>query len=211
MFEKFLSVHAADFRQRYEGTFGFYTVDGKRKFLALLESIDLDRHVVYFRDEKGVSYSVNADASRDIGFEFLPPASAFYNTEKGIFFMERVASRQFKRGVSSANMKAFLIKDNGFNQASISFPSLVPVYEQEVPLLRVAKDFKENKTYVMAISPNFLLCPVGLYVFKELIGNYNYKNKLTLSPKGNQFATEVKDALRSCGLTDIEVCTNEKT
>jgi hypothetical protein len=206
MFEKFFSATSADFRQRYEGTFGFYTVDGTRKFLALLEHIDQEEKTVSFSDKKGTKYQVNADIAREIGFEFLPPASAFYNTSDGLFFMERHASRQFKRGVCSANMRAYKVTERGFNPVHIDFSSLLPVYEKALP-------FKETvgKFNCYAISPSIAITPFGICVFKEIVGSVlQHLGRIELNKSGNMFLTEIKDALRNCEQT-MEIHQYEKT
>jgi hypothetical protein len=204
MFEKFLSASSADFRQRYEGTYGFYTVEGQRKFLARLDCIDPERRVAYFVDSNEVSYNINADTAREIGFEFLPPESAFYNTSDGVFFMERVASRQFKRGACSSNMRAYLIGQRGFNQVEINFNSLIPVYQKVISYPKAAESLA--KTGILALSPNLMLSPKGVFVFREMIGTYSGgTNEILVDQKGAMFITELKDALRACGLTNVGV------
>ena len=79
MFEKFLSANVESFRQRYEGTYGFYRDEKKKRLLVRLDSISPEECV--FVNADGIDFRLRVDTSRDIGFEFLPPKSAWRNRE----------------------------------------------------------------------------------------------------------------------------------
>jgi hypothetical protein len=84
MFEKFLSQNLESFKQRYEGTFGFYRNEEGKRLLVRLDSITARNCV--FKDANGVDYRIRPDSEENIGFEFLPPKSQWYNTVDGAVY-----------------------------------------------------------------------------------------------------------------------------
>ena len=106
MFEKFTSQDAADFRQRYQGTYGFFK-QGDKKILVRLERINSERgqKSVEFVDKDSTKYMLYADSDDpSIGFEFLPPKIAYHNTKgRGTYLLKRIPHRQYLRGICDRN------------------------------------------------------------------------------------------------------------
>lgn len=206
MFEKFLAENANDFRQRYEGTYGYFVNrESNKRVFAQIRSIDLDARprMVHFMDARGLDFSVRSDADADIGFEFLPAKSSFYNTAKGLYYTQRVAARQFYRGIKSSNTMVYKIENGVWNQLRVDFNSLVPIFEEclEWDKLNIKG---VNASTNLALSSSFCLSGGNLFVFSDKIGEL-FGEFIQLNDRGNLFLPEVKKALEMCNLKSIEV------
>lgn len=196
MFEKFLSQNAESFRQRYEGTFGFYKDEQNKRLLVRLDRIRDNRCT--FVDAQGIEYQLNPNTERNIGFEFIPPKSAWYNTADGAIYAQRMAARQFSRGINGRNLEMYLLKKS-FVPMRIDFPSLASVYDTSLSLKDAVGLFEKGNS--LAISNQFALDPIRnrVFLFKEVIGNYTLSGK-KLSIKLHEpelWRTEITDALNS--------------
>lgn len=202
MFEKFLHDDSADFRQRYEGTYGFF-FDRKnnKKLLVNIERVDTEDipRKVIFRDKRGISFNIYSDVQDDIGFEFLPPKSAFYNTQSGVFYVERRAARQFRRGICENNCLVYSLNDRGFRQSRVDFDSLSSIFEMPIPLDQAVKDFQNKKNPCIALTSFMAICNSKLYMYKEDIGTVK-DNTITLKEGGMLFLTELQDAVKTLNL-----------
>jgi hypothetical protein len=200
MFEKFLSTNSRDFRQRYEGTWGFYRDEKKKRMLAQLVSIT--ENVCNFVDSRGVQYRLNIDAEKDIGFEFLPPRSGYFNTDKGAFLVQRVAARQFQRGISERNVTVAVLISGGHLNQRVDFTTLGKVYENTVPYKDAREAFEKKATPSWALSPQFALDGGGLvWVLAERIGKYTQKdsNYIFTLDDPSLWRTEIADAGKAVG------------
>lgn len=209
MFEKFLSNNVGDFRQRYEGTYGFYyDRETNIRKLALLSRVDVDcpPYCVHFTFENNVKFHIHADTKRDIGFEFLPPRSAFYNTEKGTFYVERIAARQFYRGIKSTNTAIYTYDGGSWRSIKLGFEPLIAIYERNIPLYEAIQRYKENKLSV-ALTPSIAIAGNLLQVNMHICGKIT-ENKLKILDTGELFLPEIKQAITSSGL-GLEIATNE--
>jgi hypothetical protein len=206
MFEKFLSENAQDFRQRYEGTYGyFFDRSAGKRVLCRIDRIDLDSptRMVYFSDHRSVEFSIRADVEGDIGFEFIPPRSAFYNTQKGVFYVQRVAARQFSRGIRDSNTNIFKLEGD-WRRVATRFDSLLPIFEQRIPYgINNVKDTPISKV-TAALSPSFCLNVGSLYVFTERVGRV-VDSKVRLYQNGNLFVPELERALENCQMSSYKV------
>ena len=201
MFEKFLSANAADFRQRYEGTFGFYRDENGKRLLTKLSHIRED--VCIFTDARDVEYRLNPNAEKNIGFEFIPPRAAFYNVVDGAALVCRVAARQFQRGLSSKNTGIYLLNGN-LRQQRVGFPMLTKIYLQAIPPRMAYANW--NALPSVAITKQ-LACSEGrLYMFENVIGSYTKEGdhfKVALD-EPDLWRTEIQDGFKSIGCT-VEV------
>jgi hypothetical protein len=204
MFEKFMSANAGDFRTRYQGTFGFYTNEGKgQRFLSKLTFVD---NVVTFVDKRNIEYKMNPDSENDIGFEFLPPESKWNNTKNGAVYVERGAARQFTRGVSERNIKIYTLNGElGLLNTRVDFESLESIYESNLSYKEAFAAFTAKKVPSCALSKKLAMTPKALYVLATKCGKV-----LELTPEKvvlqltepELFRTEFNDALK--GLTKVE-------
>lgn len=196
MFEKFLSTNAGDFRQRYRGTYGFFSKDGKRT-LVQLSDVSAERGLVVFIDAKEQTYKLNVDASDDIGFVFLPPKSAWHNTSTGPYFVRRVAARQFQRGICEANTA---IRRTGGRGVAVCFQSLSDIFEKAI----TPKEAVAAKQEAVAISPQFCVDTSQKYIwmFDQAIGAATKKDdhySVELRDP-EMFGVEVQDAFKRAGI-----------
>jgi hypothetical protein len=197
MFEKFLSENIENFRQRYEGTFGFYRADGNKRLLVKLTAVSVS--TCNFTDASGTTYNVDPDHPDDVGFEFLPPKSQWYNTPEGAVFTQRVASRQFQRGVTSKTLEIHLLRDQALYPMSVNFKNLQPIYESPTTPRDALKKFGPKCS--LAISGQFALDRGLVFLLKEPIGGYERDGsafKFNLVER-DLWKTEISDAIVAMG------------
>jgi hypothetical protein len=196
MFEKFTSEHMETFKQRYEGTYGHFRNDEVgRKLLVKLTAIQPARCT--FVDAQDIEYRLNPDTERKIGFEFLPPKSAWYNTPKGALFVKRIPARQFHRGVSESNVRIYQL-DTKLGVKAVTFDVLGAIYDDAFDP-RTAILRRKDKEAV-ALSGQFALdSKGGVYLLTEKIGEAKQGDgKFTFSlDQPELFATELTDACRA--------------
>jgi hypothetical protein len=206
MFEKFTSQDAANFRQRYINTFGFFRQDGMKKLLVKINRID---NTVGFVDKDGIGYTLNADSANDVGFEFLPPDAGWSNTDKGAWLVRRVPARQWSRGICPANTRIYT--PGGLNTA-VDFDILSKIYEKSTPIPAALKRFngpqKRDDTGFLALSPQLALGGRGtgktsmLYLYDQMIGSATEDNevfRVSLDDK-EMWGTEVSDAFNRANI-----------
>lgn len=196
MFEKFMSTNAGDFRQRYRGTFGFYT-NGSKRTLVQLVDVSAERGQVLFMDANSQQYKLNVDHDDSIGFSFIPPRSAWHQTATGPYFVRRVAARQFQRGICEANTA---IRRTGGRVIPVSFASLSDIFER----VQTAKDAVAAQAEAIAVSPQFAV-DTGLkkiWCFDQQIGKASKKDDhfLVELTDPEMFGVEVIDAFKRAGI-----------
>lgn len=203
MFEKFTLAGASDFRQRYNGTFGYFTRQGKR-MLTQLRTVHSDGRspCVEFIDKDDVEYKLMPDSQDETtGFEFLPPKSAWYNTDNAVpLLVTRIASKQYLRGICDRNTR---VRDIHQKNQPINFATLGRIFDSKITpreAFEIMKDSKEKASGI-AISPQFAVMPAGhIYCFEQVIGNTTYsvesdQFRVNLSQK-DLWIQEVTDAFR---------------
>lgn len=178
MFEKFTSQDAGDFRQRYQGTYGYFVNDGKRT-LTRLDRINANGTLstVEFVDRDGLSYLLKPDTDKEgRGFEFLPPKSAYFNTQEGEpLLVSRVPARQYLRGICDRNTQITNLRDM---VEPVDFGVLIRIFETTItPKQALECALKSTKKYRgVAVSPQIA---VGIdygaiKLFNQQIGSVNY-------------------------------------
>lgn len=209
MFEKFLSANKRDFATRYQGTYGFFrnNHEGKAPMLARLMMIE---DSVQFVDRNNATYELQADSNNDIGFEFLPPKSGFFNTDSGAVYVERLARRQFQRGVSDANTRLFLMGGTtvlgGFKSVPVNFPWLERVYNSKITVAQAFASFCLGGTKSVAISSQFCMDAGKVYIFGTIAGNVLHYSIDSVRLELNDpvlFRTEIYDALKGIVTVDF--------
>lgn len=200
MFEKFMSNNAENFRQRYEGTYGFFRNQTGKRLLVKLNTIS--DHRVDFEDAHGITYHLSADSENNIGFEFIPPASGWYNTPEGAVFMQRVAARQFHRGVTAKNINLFTLHSGLLTEKRLTFDLLSSMYETGItPAEAISSNMKKGS---VALSRQFAIDTTKklIYLLSEGIGSYVHDEKLHFTCKLAQpdlFKTELGETLTALG------------
>ena len=201
MFEKFTSVDSADFKQRYLGTYGFFRSSEKR---TLVQIKGIAANKVTFIDRNKLDYFLQADSTADVGFEFVPPKSSYYNIKGGeCVLISRIPSRQYLRGVCHRNTS---IKGLNSGPMSIDFETLASVFESE-ETVQSALTASLASGQGFAISPQFAISLMmqQLYCFDTPIGSVKV-NPTTrvfevdlLQP--DLWGVEVRDAFQRNGLS----------
>jgi len=168
MFEKFTSKTAGDFRQRYQGTYGFFK-RGTSKTLVRLDKIvtDTSRPVVEFSDINGLKCHLFIDSEDEtIGFEFLPPKMQYHNCEDGVYIVRRVPARQYLRGICDRNTAINTVADY---QLPVDFTMLNKLFtstttpQERIVLLRKGKDAYGEQS--IALSGQFAINLVSRKVY----------------------------------------------
>lgn len=202
MFEKFTTANAHDFRQRYEGTFGFFKGGDGKRLLTKLSYIRQD--VCAFVDSRGVEYKLYPNTEKDIGFEFIPPKASYHNTPDGAKLVQRIAARQFQRGLSGKNTAISWLN-----------PTLVPLRVDFTVLESIFLKAVDCKTAFanydllpsVALSGQIAINNVGeVYMYERRIGTYTKKgpHMVVKLESADLWRTEVADAVRASGGT-VEV------
>ena len=209
MFEKFISADAPDFRQRYQGTYGYFTHKGKRT-LCRLDKISTEgsRSFVEFSDRDGLKYLLHPDSEDDsTGFEFLPPKSSYFNTKEGIpLLVNRVPARQYLRGICDRNTAIYNMRNK---MQPVDFSTLVKLFEESVSIkdaLAVAMKSEDGAAGV-ALNQAFALC-IGTSIvkcFNQQIGVFDHKEGLfTVALDSPElWGQEITDAFRRAKLNMI--------
>ena len=196
MFEKFTSVDARDFATRYQGTYGFFYREGKKKFLSKLEVVD---QAVRFVDARGIPYELLPDSVDDTGFEFLPPKAGYSNTDIGAILVQRKAQKQFSRGISERNTSLYLIGPLGHEPLLVSFKNLSKVYESNITPQAAWEKFINKEVPSVALGTQFALTLTHLYVLDVRIGKVlaMEKNQVLIELSNDLFKTEIRDNFRN--------------
>lgn len=207
MFEKFTRANSRDFKQRYEGTYGFFRNEDRSKKLMRLDLIE--ERVCRFSDARGVEFSLNADTEKNIGFEFIPPKSRWYNSTDGnVYLVQRVAARQFSRGINGKNTAIYMLEDalGTLLPRRVDFGTLNSVYNLSVPPGELVSRLDEGRPF--AISNQFAFSPQGgVYLYEAPVGTYttdDRKHYRVRLDEPSLWRTEITDALRSLSKT-VEV------
>jgi hypothetical protein len=196
MFEKFLSENIENFRQRYEGTFGFYKVGNKRLLVKLQE---ISNQQCHFKDALGMDYTIQPDHPDEVGFEFLPPKSQWYNTKEGAVYTQRIASRQFQRGVTGKTLEIVLLREHMLYPMAVNFKNLQSIYESPLTPKEALPGLDKKQS--LALSGQFALDAGTVFLLKEPIGGYECKRenfKFHLNER-DLWKTEISDAITAMG------------
>lgn len=209
MFEKFTAMDADRFRQRYQGTFGYF-VKGEEKMLSQITEIRVNdgRPYVEFVDNKGLPYKLYSDSPNEgVGFRFLPPKFQYYNTKEGRpLLIDRIAAKQYSRGICSKNTSVTRMTGD---RLPVDFGTLEKLFGETVSVkesLKAALALEDVPSAGIALSPQFAVkIPSGdLKCFNVVIGTSKYKDGVfhyTLT--GGLWATEVANAFRRSGLEAV--------
>lgn len=207
MLEKFSSINARDYHQRYEGTYGFFTSDSNVRTLVKLNRVVSDaddRPFIDFVDALGANYRLLADADR--GFEFIPPKSSWYNTSNGAVFVQRIAQRQWTRGVSRRNTQIYLLTEDGLTAVPVDFPYLTEIYAKETPvefqkLKATGKSFALSSQIAVHLPTNQLLI-LGQPSGKVSLDTSNGTDVFHVSLSSPElWQTEINDVFKRNNLT----------
>jgi len=151
-----------DFGPRYQDTYGYLHLPAGKRLVQIISNND---EAVYFRQEdNGFNFHVAIDSALE--FEFLPVNMGFYNTNEGnVYFMQRVAARQWRRGISRNNTAMYHVHQGQFNGTRPSLALLNNIFNsvQDYHNVQTSQDS-------FALSRHFAVTGDYLFFYKEQIG-----------------------------------------
>lgn len=201
MFEKFTSADAGDFRQRYQGTYGYFR-QADNKTLVRLDKVNFETNnkTVEFVDEHGLTYTLHADSHDEtVGFDFLPPKISYHNGENNAWLLRRIPARQYQRGICDRNTSIRTVDGIIF---SVDFAILKKLFNNKYsPKETFAATTHSTKTeQSFALSSQFAvsLSRGRIYCLGQSIGQVKLVNSDFLSIILNDpllWGTEIRDCL----------------
>ncbi len=180
--------NARDFRQRYLGTYGFYTTTNKR---LLVKMTEINERKVTFMDAQRNEFFAYADTK--VEFEFIPVDRGFYNSQEDAVLLTRVPSRQWSRGISDNNTTVQKMGKGGLIPIQLSMDLLNGIFVGSPDMEMCLKQYLEGKRQTVALSKYFALSPDGLYFYEARVGT---REGDTLTLQNDQVYQEVSDLIR---------------
>jgi len=209
MFEKFTAVESPNFRQRYQGTYGFFRKDDN-KVLVRLDQITTgdSRALVEFSDRTGVKYRLYSDSDdQSVGFEFIPPKCQYHNTESGTYLVKRTAAKQYLRGICDRNTSIRTVNGVGM---PVGFDILHAIYDHPVDHLTryntiTDPEFDDEKSFAISSQFAISLETGRIFCLQAEIGTARMRyGKLTIVLNdASLWKTEIKDCLTRTGIKGI--------
>lgn len=183
MKEEFKSDFWNDFKQRYQGTYGWFEKANQSKLLVYLRSVEEDR--LSFQDKDGFKFTANADQGNT--FTFLPVVRGCFNYgPDGVVVTRRNPARMWKRGMCDENTSIFSLDTQ--RSVGVNFTTLEEIFGDK-PNTALAR-FKQTYTGNVAIDPVFSVVGDGLYLYENRIGDYANR-EFTLT--SDLFQQEIND------------------
>ena len=197
MKESFLSKTAADFRQRYQGSFGYILKDNGTKVLVKITTVDTK--TVIFTDEDENEYFGYAD--KNVEFEFIPIQRKFVLMDNKACLFTRVPARQFTRGISEANTTYYTTNAQG-NLVQKGFDDREVIkfikHQGVLPYHSYMQQYLDGTLPFTTLSASFLVSKTKLWFFDREIGDVNRTKKL-IDLKTPLVKQELSDAIRDVG------------
>lgn len=127
------SENFEDFKQRYQGCYGFLSLNDK-DVLCKITAVSPDK--VSFDTEKGKDFWAYVD--KDVKFKFMPVTRGWYAASQEAILFLRVPARQFARGITGNNticMRYVLGRLQtsrfGFSEINAMLRNVEPMYDIE--------------------------------------------------------------------------------
>lgn len=168
MLETFQSETSRDFRQRYQGSYGYYTVpETNKRLMVYMEEVG-DTYTTFVDENRSV-YKANVDTG--VIFEFIPISKKLFTHNDGLYLVQRKPARQWTRGITSSNTSIEVVGVGNGRALSFEFVEAAFASEPENVLQNVnALENRLRKT--VALSNTFGVIGTELYVYAELIGSF---------------------------------------
>lgn len=195
MLETFLSANSRDFRQRYAGSYGYYTVpESKKRVLVWMREIGEDR--VEFMDQDQTRYVAHADTG--VEFEFLPIEKRLFCVDDMLCLAQRKPARQFARGVNTQNTQFKNLATWG--EVRMTFDTVkaacLPV---TVDVSQSMKELEEHKRSTVVLSNLFGVYGTNFFLYDGLIGEVDTAKK-QIKVAEPMFRQEVLDLVERLSL-----------
>ena len=178
---EYTSHWARDFRQRYEGTYGWYTTSEGKEVLVNIQTVNTEKCV--FVDIDGINYYAKADTG--ISFKFIPVNRKVFLFEGDVVSAARIPARQWQRGICHTNTEMRRIRNKG--RIDVCFATLV-AYLTPPPAITSLYD-------VGCIDSRFCLPgSKSIYIYDNKIGRV--KDEETVVLDDDLFMQELIDCFR---------------
>lgn len=179
---------AADFRQRYENTYGYYLGEEDKKILVHVTKVT-QREMAF----KSLSGEFVCFANKDVQFEFLPVQRGFVDSSLGLFYFSRHPARQWQRGMSDGNTKLYK-SSNGWATASLTLETLTELLHYPLACADSVAAYFEKKQQHAALSKHFAIIKGLVYFYEVSVGEIDKKHQITLN--NTLVLQELSDLLR---------------
>jgi len=169
MLETFPYGGRRDSRQRYSGSYGFFTTETKNKLLMYIREVNEDH--VTFLNERGIEFTAYADMGTQ--FEFIPISKRLFQLEGQIYYIARRPARQWQRGIASGNVVLQCLTTD-FGARTIGFPTVMASLESVIP---PKMEELLNYTDAGSLLLNKMFCIVRgkLFLYNNEVGFYKDK------------------------------------
>lgn len=182
------SAFSADFKTRYRGCYGFYHGTSQKHLVYIKEVAGK----VAFQDVAGVDYYANYD--QGVTFEFLPVTRGWHHTARGPRYLQRIAARQYQRGISRNNTTVYGLDVNGaIRQVAITFEDLQDIFVDK-PQQNSLQEYLDGSSKSFIINKFFLLVKDRVYMYDNMIGTISPKDR-KIYLDASLYAQELKDAI----------------
>ena len=165
MKEEFKQSGWNDFKQRYQGTYGWYEKENGTRMLSFLAAVHETELV--FLDEMGCKFKANPDKGNV--FTFLPIERGCYNYgETDVIISRRVPQRMWKRGICQDN--TYILSLARREAVAVDFPVLREMFIEK-PNERL-EEFKHSLEGNLVFNKMFALVNYNLYLYENIPGVY---------------------------------------
>ena len=166
-----------DFKQRYNGCFGFIELENKKDILCRITGVSMDK--VTFDTEGGQGFWAYCD--QDVKFKFFSVTRGWFQSpgQRPVLFM-RIPARQFSRGITSGNTSVMQWRLGRVAPIRIGFEELKSLFAPDVQV------FDPKNGSAQLISKHFAVSPFiqgncrELYLFDRVVGTID-GNKVTIT------------------------------
>jgi hypothetical protein len=195
MLDTLTSHNIRDFNARYNHTWGFLVQDNGLKKLVWVSKVTEER--VSFNDSAGNKFFGLVD--KGMMFEFIPITRGLFNVSygpsNGVILLQRVAARQWQRGISANNTRAYILAGGAFIQHPLD--TVIPkIFEGGQTNAKLSADMVDHilaKGEGVALSRHFAVMQDKMFFFNIEVGTVKDK-KITLTHP--TLSQEINDMLR---------------
>lgn len=196
MIASLTGANANDFKQRYQGVIGWLRHKELPPRAVYVHHVSSTK--VTFRDEQDNEFYSNVDSG--VEFEFIPTQRAWYNTKDGLYYVQRIPARMWKRGICTENTM-FRMGDKrgmiplplGADWRQVAFSVMSRCLSNEEAIAA----FLARKTETVALNKVFAVLGESLFFFDLHVGKVvKDKNLLRLNQSFSMLEQELRDTIK---------------
>jgi hypothetical protein len=184
MKEEFTAAGQRDFRQRYDESWGFYTVPTSNARILVLMSVG--ETFVDFRDQKGNKYTAYPDTG--VTFDFIPVSKRLFIHDGRLLLQQRTPARMWARGINRQNTR--MVNVAAQSGVRLDFDNITAAQEPEK---------YQHVGNIHLLSYLFGIVDDVVYIYDRPIGRWDDKtNRITLDEP--LFVQELSDLVKKLQL-----------